>query len=109
MSFINTDPAPVRITTAILGSKMTGATWNAGTLLAGQKDFLVGPGQGTVLTLDWNAVGGLATNDRAQVYGKIQINGVKSPRDSARSSFQIHDVLGLFPVRIVEPRTDPAR
>jgi len=112
LSFMNTDPAPVRITTAILGGKMAGATWNAGTFLAGQKDLLVGPGQGTLLTLDWNAIGGLANNDRAQVYGRIRINGVTAPRD-IRASFQIHDVLGLLPVRVIhgliDPKNDPAR
>ena len=108
LSFYNPHPVPVRINAAILGGKMTGTSWNAATVLASQKDLLVGPGQGTVLTLNWNAAGGLATGERAQVYGRLTVAGVISPRDAV-ASMQVQDLLGLFPARALDPISDPAR
>lgn len=97
MSFVNTYGVPVRINTAILGGKVNGNMWNADAILVGQKDLLLGPGQGTVLTLNWNAIGGLAGNERAQIYGRLSVTGIISPRDSAVGSLQVTDLLGVLP------------
>ena len=61
-----------------------------------------------MLILNWSAAGGLANGERAQVYGRLQVSGIQSPRDQV-ASLQVQDLLGLLPARIVEPKGDPVR
>ncbi len=106
MSFANTNPVPVRITMEILGGRVTNNTWNAGAVLAARRDLLLGPGQATVLTLDWNAAGGLADGQRAQVYGRLTVTGIIHIGGCPVASLQISDLLGLLPTRIIQPGFD---
>ncbi len=102
ISYANTNAVPVRVTMEILGGRVTNNTWNAGGVLAARRDLLLGPGQATVLTLDWNAAGGLADGQRAQVYGRLTVTGIVITGGCPVASLQISDLLGLLPTRMIE-------
>jgi len=84
LTYANTLSVPMIVNMAILGGKVNGATWTP-KVLASQQNVVVAPGQGTVLVLDWNAAGGLAAGERAQVFGPTPPS-IPRPIPSRRTS-----------------------